>query len=400
MDVRHTEVFHYAPFDIQAVVSHPDVADAINHAPVDRDHSVPYLSGPSEDGKTLYVNRHIPERVKIGDKWVDPSIPYKILEFVERFVMNEAIKNGMTPEEAYEFAHHNYAEVAEDHWIKHHGIDLEEWNKWNEAMEDQIQHEEALDPPKDLFKKPYPHGQIGEAKTTPVDTKETVEGGAPEQPDINEKVLNASRLEPLTTPPRGTMGGNVGDISSVPTHAPVGTAPLFAGTVDEAQADILSHMMGPKTGPDLVNWLQDAWFHFYRQIFRPDHAINLLTDAVQRGKPLSDARNPNYMARIAELAHNLGRYMISRKMIDVNGDVTGPGLMEIINQFKTPQEHKNFQADAIAKWAVEKADQLKETGVDIDAARMVVDKYEMGGKQVAPHDVMQAAADHGIAIFN
>lgn len=157
--------------ELQKVLSQPHVAGAIANPKIDRSHDVPYEAGASAkpDDFTTHIDKHIPTQVSVSGKTFDPAIPANIHEQVEREVMQNLIKKGMTNEKAYEIAHHEYAEPAEDAWYKHNGIDVAEVNKWW-AKQDKITEKETSKDsnfPPDLYKKPYPHNEVEGVKHEP-----------------------------------------------------------------------------------------------------------------------------------------------------------------------------------------------------------------------------------------
>jgi hypothetical protein len=98
-----------------------------------------------------------------------------------------------------------------------------------------------------------------------------------------------------------------------------------------------------------------------------------LADAAMEGKKIPDAENPNFLNRLAENWRTRAFYMVTNKMIDRDGQVMGPGLKEIMQEVEGKES--DFAGYAVARWAVEKAEQAKETGVEIDAARQVLELY-------------------------
>jgi strawberry notch-like protein/NTP hydrolase family protein/inorganic pyrophosphatase-like protein/ADP-ribosyltransferase-like protein len=104
-------------------------------------------------------------------------------------------------ERIYEIAHHEYAEPAEDAWYRARGIDIAEVNKWWAAQDQITEHEDAKDPPANLYRKPYPHQIVEGVKheesgvaaewptTTPVDTGQGAAVPAEEKPKAGPQPL-------------------------------------------------------------------------------------------------------------------------------------------------------------------------------------------------------------------
>lgn len=161
---------------IMSVLSQPHIAEAIANPKIDRSHDVPYEAGASNKpgDYTTHIDKSIPSEVTISGKTFDPAIPANIHEQVEREVMNNLIKIGMSNEKAYEIAHHEYAEPAENAWYEHHGIDVKEVDKWW-AKQDKTTEKETSDDkdfPKDLYKKPYAHSKVEGSKHEPSDVNQ------------------------------------------------------------------------------------------------------------------------------------------------------------------------------------------------------------------------------------
>ncbi len=155
--------------NLRKVLLSPKIQEAITNPRIDRSHDVPYEAGASAkpDDMTTHVDRRIPSSVSIDGKTFDPAIPANIHEQVEREVMERLIKQGYTDNKAYEIAHHEYAEPAEDMWYKHHGINIDKVNEWWSKQDKITEHENPKDPPPDLYKKPYPHNKVEGVKHEP-----------------------------------------------------------------------------------------------------------------------------------------------------------------------------------------------------------------------------------------
>lgn len=174
--------------NVNLALSHPDVSNALSNLQVNREHDVPYIAGPSNKGDTLYVDKSVPKEMTVGDKTFDPAVPLAIHEFTERHVLNTLTKKGMTDNKAYEIAHHEYAEPAEDAWYRANGIDVasvnKEWDKLDRHTEQETSEDKNY--PKDLFKKPYEHGKVHGMKHE--------ESGADAEWATNTKVAAANEI--------------------------------------------------------------------------------------------------------------------------------------------------------------------------------------------------------------
>lgn len=137
---------------------------------------------------------------------------------------------------------------------------------------------------------------------------------------------------------------------------------------------VASRIADMEDAPGMWQRIKDFGYRTYLEYFDPEHPINALVDSVQDGKALPDLENPKYLYRFADLSNTRSQYMVERNMIDINGNITGKGLNDILDPLKGKE--KDFWTYSVAKWAVEKADQAKETGVDVDAARQVATEGE------------------------
>lgn len=118
-------------------------------APISRKYDVPYLAGASDNGQSVYIDRRVPQRIKLGKAYIDPSVPLRIHEMTEWALMT---KHKLSYEAA-----HKRATAAERHWVESHG---HSWALYEETMDgflSHIEHEHPKKPPPDLYLKPYPH---------------------------------------------------------------------------------------------------------------------------------------------------------------------------------------------------------------------------------------------------
>ena len=150
----------------------PDVLSAIEKDPsvwVDRSHEVPYIAGASKGqlDYVTHVDKSVPKSVTISGKKFDPAIPLAIHEQTEKEVMEFLINERKMPEEkAYQIAHHEYAQVAEDNWYRKQGIDVKEVDKFWKKINTKTEKDKGDFPP-NLYTKPYPHDQVKGEKHTP-----------------------------------------------------------------------------------------------------------------------------------------------------------------------------------------------------------------------------------------
>jgi hypothetical protein len=101
---------------LDSAISDPKVRQKLARgAKVDRQHDVPYTGGISNDGRTVYIDRHLPTSLKIGRLSINP-VPYlQVHERTEHALMTVL---GMKYQQA-----HKLATTAEHRRLRHNGID-------------------------------------------------------------------------------------------------------------------------------------------------------------------------------------------------------------------------------------------------------------------------------------
>jgi len=114
---------------------------------IDRSYDIPYIAGYSTDGKTIYIDKDLPEQLEIEDKKYNVD-PFLILhESVEKSLLKELDLD-------YQLAH-QIALRAEIAAVKAAGIDIDIYNEFMKKYV-KIAGDKSLDNvPKDLDKTPY-----------------------------------------------------------------------------------------------------------------------------------------------------------------------------------------------------------------------------------------------------
>lgn len=133
--------------------------------------------------------------------------------------------------------------------------------------------------------------------------------------------------------------------------------------------------VGERIAPEPTGkgWLEKAKsfaYEAYTSLFNPQHPINQITRAMKEGGDIPDAENPDFISRIAENPSTRAMYALEKGATDMKGRVTGRALNDILSEPDAPG--KPFMTYAVARWALEKADQAKETGVHLEDAQRVV----------------------------
>lgn len=114
---------------------------------LDRQHDIPYLAGYSLDGKTIFIDRHLPTELRIGERMV-PTDRYLIL--------HEAVEKSLIDQLGLHYQHaHQIALRVEQAAVAADGIP---WQPYDIAMQAHIKAggaEPLAKIPVDLDRKPY-----------------------------------------------------------------------------------------------------------------------------------------------------------------------------------------------------------------------------------------------------
>ena len=114
---------------------------------IQRLQDVPYLAGSSNDNKTVFIDRRVPEKIKIGEQYLDPAKYLRIHEMTEHALMEKM-------DIPYTIAH----KIAEEYERGVLQADGYSWKKYEETLDgyvDDTEHEKIKSAPKELYLKPY-----------------------------------------------------------------------------------------------------------------------------------------------------------------------------------------------------------------------------------------------------
>jgi hypothetical protein len=102
---------------------------------IDREHDVPWIACLSGDGRTLYLDKNLPQTVTVAGKTFDPAEPLGVHEREEYRIMR-AQAPGLPDrpsdderEQLYKNSHEQ-ALTAEHGWLSAHGIDIPAWENF------------------------------------------------------------------------------------------------------------------------------------------------------------------------------------------------------------------------------------------------------------------------------
>jgi len=114
---------------------------------LDRKHDVPYLAGYSLDGKTIYIDRHMPRAFKFRGRTVE----------TDRFlILHEEVEKTLIDQLGLHYLHaHQIATRAEEAAVRAAGIEWRAYDRFMQKHVKTIGDERLTRVPKDLDLKPY-----------------------------------------------------------------------------------------------------------------------------------------------------------------------------------------------------------------------------------------------------
>jgi hypothetical protein len=114
---------------------------------LDRQHDIPYLAGYSEDGKTIYIDRHMPRSFKFQGRTVD----------TDRFlILHEEVEKTLIDQIGLHYLHaHQIATRAEQAAVRAAGVNWSDYDRFMQKYVKRIGDERLTKLPKDLDTKPY-----------------------------------------------------------------------------------------------------------------------------------------------------------------------------------------------------------------------------------------------------
>ena len=114
---------------------------------LDRDHDIPYLAGYSRDGKTIYIDRHMPKVMKLRGREVD----------TDRFlILHEEVEKTLIDQLNLHYLHaHQIATRAEEAAVRAAGILWRDYDRFMQKYVKKMGDERLSKIPADLDLKPY-----------------------------------------------------------------------------------------------------------------------------------------------------------------------------------------------------------------------------------------------------
>ena len=114
---------------------------------IDHEHDIPYLAGYSKDGKTIFIDRHLPRKLKVAGHDVETEPFLMIHECLEKALISFF---KMRYQEA-----HAFATLAEHRAVAKAGIRPPLWEGALKPYIKADEHEKLVKVPPDLDRTPY-----------------------------------------------------------------------------------------------------------------------------------------------------------------------------------------------------------------------------------------------------
>jgi hypothetical protein len=113
----------------------------------DRKHDIPYLAGYSLDGKTIYIDRHMPRAFRYRGRTIE----------TDRFlILHEEVEKTLIDQLGLHYLHaHQIATRAEQAAVRAAGITWRDYDRFMQKYVKRIGDERLTKVPKDLDLKPY-----------------------------------------------------------------------------------------------------------------------------------------------------------------------------------------------------------------------------------------------------
>jgi hypothetical protein len=114
---------------------------------VDRKHDIPYLAGYSLDGKTIYIDRHMPKTMRYASRDVDTD---------RYLILHEEVEKTLIDQLGLHYLHaHQIASRAEQAAVRAAGIRWRDYDRFMQKYVKRIGDERLTRVPANLDLKPY-----------------------------------------------------------------------------------------------------------------------------------------------------------------------------------------------------------------------------------------------------
>jgi hypothetical protein len=114
---------------------------------IDRKHDIPYLAGYSKDGKTIYIDRHMPKTMKYNGREIATD---------RYLILHEEVEKTLIDQLNLHYLHaHQIASRAEQAAVRAAGIRWRDYDRFMQKFVKTIGDERLAKVPADLDLKPY-----------------------------------------------------------------------------------------------------------------------------------------------------------------------------------------------------------------------------------------------------
>jgi len=114
---------------------------------LDREHDIPYLAGYSRDGKTIYIDRHMPKSFRFRGRVIE----------TDRFlILHEEVEKTLIDQLSLHYLHaHQIATRAEQAAVRAAGVNWRDYDRFMQKFVKRLGDERLTRVPADLDEKPY-----------------------------------------------------------------------------------------------------------------------------------------------------------------------------------------------------------------------------------------------------
>src|SRR5499433_4226321 len=114
---------------------------------INRQHDIPYLAGYSIDGKTIYIDRHMPKTMSYGGREINTD---------RYLILHEEVEKTLIDQLQLHYLHaHQIASRAEQAAVRAAGIRWRDYDRFMQKFVKRIGDERLKKVPADLDLKPY-----------------------------------------------------------------------------------------------------------------------------------------------------------------------------------------------------------------------------------------------------
>jgi hypothetical protein len=142
--------------EVDQALAHPAIRRRLARTPrVDRTWDIPYLGGYSEDGRTIFLDRHLPYEFVYRGR--PPPYPSALKAGLDRFlILHEEVEKALIDELGAKYAHaHEVATRAEENAVRAAGIEVPWYRKTLKPYIKADAIERLLRVPRNLDMAPY-----------------------------------------------------------------------------------------------------------------------------------------------------------------------------------------------------------------------------------------------------